>query len=77
MPLARDLVAILTNLQESKQQHDLRLYSQKLTEEVAGLNRSFGMHLQTATTIRLPESSTSSATTTPMPYTNRTREMEG
>ena len=33
MPPARDLVAFLANLQESKQHHDHRLYSQKLTEE--------------------------------------------
>ena len=33
MPLAQDLVSFLTKLTETQKQHDIRLYSQKLTDE--------------------------------------------
>lgn len=33
MPLAKDLVSCLSNLTESKKQHNHRLYSEKLTSE--------------------------------------------
>lgn len=33
MPLAKDLVSFLTKLTETQKQHDIRLYSQKLTDE--------------------------------------------